>query len=204
MFAGHESFIQDSNGHINSNDLTIDTTDIAPYRYKTEAGQPGSRLSPGGVLNGNGVTNTTTKIGELIRQTASRKGQLSPNTTVSSTIVEESFRSISTTHQNIIFAQPSSKTLSELVDDAPSNERQYSLAVQRATDEVMSPRSEYQTSSGSYDYANNFENNGNGYYVEQPDEEESSNVREIKLNIDNTSPAVNRASNNLPSKHFVV
>ena len=186
-------------GNINT-DLTIDTTDIAPYRYKTDPLQPSSRLSPGGAANAHGLISATTKIGELIRSTASRRGQLSPNTSVNSTIVEESFRSVSTTHQSIIFAQSSSRTLGELVNEAPSSAnrpKEYPVVVQKSTDGVVSPRSGYQTSSGSYEYANHFEGNGNGYFVEQPEDEGDASGREIKLSIDESS---NRTQANFPSK----
>jgi hypothetical protein len=189
-------------GNINT-DLTIDTTDIAPYRYKTDPLQPSSRLSPGGAANAHGLISATTKIGELIRSTASRRGQLSPNTSVNSTIVEESFRSVSTTHQSIIFAQSSSRTLGELVNEAPSSAnrpKEYPVVVQKSTDGVISPRSGYQTSSGSYEYANHFEGNGNGYFVEQPEDEGDASGREIKLSIDESS---NRTQANFPSKRFV-
>ena len=113
---GQEIFAQDSNGLINENsDLSIETTDNAPYRYKNDSNTPSSRLSPTGA----GYINSNTKIGESIRQAAnaSRKGHISPkngsaleipdylNQKNSNTILEESFRSVSsygnyTSHQN--------------------------------------------------------------------------------------------------------
>lgn len=143
-------FAQDSNGVISTsnNDLSVDTTTdaITPLRQKPEVP---SRLSPSG--GGAGFINASTKIGEYIHrsqvtQVMRKGGQLSPRVAqveyqmaqrANNTIMEESgFRSEATyyqnqqaTHQNIVYAQSSSKTLAELVDEPKSHDYQNHPAV---------------------------------------------------------------------------
>jgi len=229
IYKDQETFAQDSNGNINGSfntDLTIDTTDIAPFRYKNETPQPQNRISPGGM----GFINTTTKIGEMIRQTATgtRKGQLSPNDRVNNTIIEENYRSVasynegkyvqqssgnayinqSTTHKNIIYSQSSSKTLGELVrgseqpsfnnqhyDSFNTNIQEYPIvtspepqldekpsnnAIVNSLLNTVHSKSGYETGS-SYEYANNFDENGNSYFVEQPDDYDQKNTHHLTI-----------------------
>lgn len=232
-------FAQDSNGVISTsnNDLSVDTNTeaIAPLRQKPEVPP---RLSPSG--GGAGFINASTKIGEYIHrsqvtQVMRKGGQLSPRVAqveyqmaqrANNTIMEESsFRGEATyyqnqqaTHQSIVYAQSSSKTLAELVDEPKSHDYQNHPAVPTASVTKPGP-AQPQTSVRTYENVNSdprLAEQEQDYFVEEPNHNSDNNHEDSynnsQLTIDSstaTNEYVNRnmlspGSSTLPSTWFLV
>lgn len=221
---GQEMFVQDSNGVVSTSnkDLSIDTSMDAPFRPK-EAPQVPPRLSPS-AANGAGYINASTKIGEYIHRSQAtqimRKGgqQLSPRVAqveyqmaqrANNIILEEStfkgetnyYHNQQSTHQSIVYAQSSSKTLSELVNEPKNHDYQNSPSYPQVaasavpTVSVTKPQAQaQQTHVRTYENVNYepmLAEQEQDYIVEESINNNEDYYNNSQLTIDSNSTATN-------------
>ena len=112
-------FVQDSNGAINentNNDLSIDTTDIVPYRFKSEqikSVSPLSRLSPPASVSANKLNEFTRQSANPLRKPAANEiSEVHSFQRSNNTILEETSRtsftdsrSLQSSHSGLLVQQ---------------------------------------------------------------------------------------------------
>ena len=119
-------FVQDSNGAINentNNDLTIDTTDIVPYRYISEqikSVSPLNRVSPSASVSTNKLNEFTRQSVNPLRKAPNEISEVHSFQRVNNTILEETSRtsfmdsqSLQSSHSGLLLQQKISSQQTE-------------------------------------------------------------------------------------------